>query len=45
MLATALAVTPIYPLRLTSRDKTHRTAEAATFELLDRAAHDLDPPA
>jgi hypothetical protein len=41
MLSTTLAMTPIYPLRLTGRDKTDRTAEAATFELLDRDAHDL----
>jgi len=29
------------PLWLTGRDKADRTAEAATFELLDRAAHEL----
>jgi hypothetical protein len=40
MLSTTLAMTPIYPLRLASRDKTDRPAKAATFELLDRAAHD-----
>jgi hypothetical protein len=41
MLSTTLAMTPIYPVWLTGRDKTDRTAEAATFELLDRVAHDL----
>jgi hypothetical protein len=40
MLWTTLAMAPIYPLRLTSRDKTDRTTEAATFGLIDRAAHD-----
>src|SRR5216684_3700432 len=42
--ALVLAIAPIYPLRLTGRDKTDRTAEAATFELLDRAAHNLILP-
>ena len=32
---------PIDPLRLTSRDKTDRAAQAATFELVGRAAHNL----
>jgi len=41
MLTTTLAVAPIYALRLTSRDKTDRAAQAATFKLVGRAAHDL----
>jgi hypothetical protein len=41
MLATTLAVAPIYPFRLTCRSKAHRAAEALTFELVRRAAHDL----
>ena len=41
MPSTTLAMTPIYPLRFTSRDKTDRTAQAATFKLLRRAAHNL----
>jgi hypothetical protein len=32
---------PIDPFRLTSRDKTDRAAQAATFELVGRAAHNL----
>ena len=41
MASTTLAVTPIYRLGLTGRDKADRAAEAATFELLGRIAHDL----
>jgi hypothetical protein len=41
MPSTTLAMTPIYPLGLTGRDKTDRTAQTATFKLLGRAAHDL----
>ena len=44
VLSTTLAMTPICPLRLAGRDKTDRTTEAATFELLDRAAHNLILP-
>ena len=40
MSSTTLAVTPIHARRLTGRGKTDRTAEAATLETLDRAAHD-----
>src|SRR5262249_49637528 len=40
MPATTLAMTPIYPFRFTSGDKTDRPAQAATFKLLGRAAHD-----
>ncbi len=41
MPATTLAMTPIYPLRFTRCDKPDRPAQAATFKLLGRAAHDL----
>src|SRR6516162_9179355 len=41
MPAATLAVAPIYALWLTCRSKTHRAAEAPTFELVGRAAHDL----
>jgi len=41
MLSATLAMTPIYPLGLTGRDKTDRTAQTATFKLLGRAAHAL----
>src|SRR5260370_25293411 len=41
MLSAALAMTPIYPLCLTSRDKTDRTAKAPTSALFDYPAHDL----
>jgi hypothetical protein len=41
MPSTTLAMTPIDPLRFTSGDKTDRPAQAATFKLLGRAAHDL----
>ena len=41
MLATTLAMAPIYSLRLTSRNKTNRAAQAAAFELVCRAAHNL----
>jgi hypothetical protein len=34
-------VTPIYRLGLTGRDKADCAAEASTFELLGRIAHDL----
>src|SRR5215469_8155017 len=40
MLATTLAVAPIYSLRLPSCSKTDRSAQATTFELLRRAGHD-----
>jgi hypothetical protein len=41
MLATTLAMAPIYSLRLAGSAETDRTAQAATFELVGRAAHDL----
>ena len=41
MASTTLAVTPIYRLGLTGRDKADCAAEASTFELLGRIAHDL----
>jgi hypothetical protein len=41
MLAATLAVAPIYSLRLTSRNNANRAAQAATFELVGRAAHNL----
>jgi hypothetical protein len=41
MASTTLAVTPIYRLGLTGRDKADCAAEAFTFELLGRIAHDL----
>src|SRR5262249_36144197 len=41
MPSTTLTMTPIYRLGLSGRDKTDRTAEAATFKLLGRTAHDL----
>src|SRR6516162_6845445 len=44
MLTATLAMAPIYSLRLTARNKTDRAAQAAAFELVGRAAHDLDRP-
>ena len=41
MLTATLAVAPIYSFRLTSRNKTDRAAQAAAFELVGRAAHNL----
>jgi len=41
MASTTLAVTPIYRLGLTGRDKADCAAEASTFELFGRIAHDL----
>jgi hypothetical protein len=41
MLTATLAMAPIYSLRLTSRNKTDRAAQAAAFELVGRAAHNL----
>jgi hypothetical protein len=41
MLAATLAMAPIYSLRLTSRNKTDCAAQAAAFELVGRAAHNL----
>ena len=41
MPSTTLAMTPIYALGLTSRDKTDRAAQTATFKLLGCVAHDL----
>jgi len=38
--STTLAMTPVHRLRLTGSDKTHCAAQAATFKLLSRAAHD-----
>lgn len=43
MLAATLTMAPIYSFRLTSRNKTNSTAEAATFELVGRVAHSLAP--
>jgi len=45
MLTATLAVVPIYSLRLTSRHKTDRAAQAAAFELVSRTGHKSDPPA
>src|SRR5215472_9774596 len=45
MLTATLAMTPINSFRLTSRQKTDRAAQAATFEFLSRASHKFDPPA
>src|SRR5262245_23363236 len=39
--ATTLAMTPTYPFRFTSCDKTDRPAQATPCKLLGRAAHDL----
>ena len=44
MLTATLTMAPIDSFRLTSRNKTDRAAQAATFELVGRAVHDLDPP-
>jgi hypothetical protein len=44
MASTTLAVTPIYRLGLTGRDKADCAAEASTFELFGRIAHDLILP-
>ena len=44
MPSTTLIMTPIYRLGLSGRDKAYCAAEAATFELLARAAHDLILP-
>ena len=41
MASATLAVTPIYRLGLTGRDKADCAAEASTFELFGRIAHDL----
>ena len=41
MLPTTLAMTPRHPFRLAGSDEAHRAAEAATFELFGRAAHNL----
>ena len=41
MLAAALTMAPIDAFRLPRCDKPHRTAQAAAFELLSRAAHNL----
>lgn len=43
MLTATLTMAPIYAFRLTSRDETHRAAQAAAFELVGCAAHHLDP--
>jgi hypothetical protein len=44
MPSTTLAMTPIYALGLTGRDKPDRSAQTATFKLLGCAAHESDPP-
>ena len=44
MPSTTLTMTPIYRLGLSGRDKADCAAEAATFKLLGRAAHDLILP-
>src|SRR5436305_10726257 len=41
MLPTTLAMAPRHPFRLAGSDEAHRAAEAATFELFGRAAHNL----
>jgi hypothetical protein len=41
MLAAALTMTPIDTFRLTSRNKTDRTAQATTFESVGCATHNL----
>jgi hypothetical protein len=41
MLAAALTVAPIDAFRLPHCDKPHRAAQAAAFELLSCAAHNL----
>jgi hypothetical protein len=41
MLAATLTMAPIDSLRLASRNKTDRTAQAATLKSLGRAAHNL----
>jgi hypothetical protein len=38
---TTLAMAPIDPCRLARSDKTDRATQAATFELVGRAAHNL----
>ena len=43
VLSTTLAMTPIYALGLTSRQKTDCAAQAATLELLGRAGHKSGP--
>jgi antitoxin HigA-1 len=40
MLATTFVMAPIYPFRLTGRDKADRAAQAASCELLGSATHD-----
>ena len=44
MLPATLTMTPIDPLRLASRRKTHRAAQTATFELVSCATHNLILP-
>ena len=43
MLAATLTMAPIDALWLTSRDKTDRTAQTTTFELLGCTTHNSDP--
>jgi hypothetical protein len=44
MLAATFTMAPIYSRRLTSRNETDRAAQAAAFELVGRAAHNLILP-
>jgi hypothetical protein len=41
MASTAITMTPIYCFGPSSRDKANRPAEATTFQLLARIAHDV----